>query len=297
MRLDRTLTLRLFHPAQCWTAAARRRALPILMYHSISDDLEPAASAYYKTATGPEIFRQHMRHLVEQGYRPIDLSSAAEWLRHGGSLDEKTVVITFDDGFRNFYTEAFPVLQTHGFTATVFLPTAFIRDDRCSFKGTECLTWNEVRELRKGGMSFGSHTMNHFRLVDLPWNEIRREVHDSRTEMEQQLRERITTFAYPFAFPQNQKQFTKSFCNLLAETGYTCCATTELGRVQLGDDPYRLKRLPINSLDDIALFRAKLEGGYDWMALPQALVKKCKRPHVLNTQKNIHSQTATISST
>jgi hypothetical protein len=60
------------------------------------------------------------------------------------------------------------------------------------------------------------------------------------------------------------------------EAGYACCATTELGRVKMGDDLYRLKRLPANSLDDAAFFRAKLEGAYDWLALPQAIVKRSK---------------------
>ena len=59
------------------------------------------------------------------------------------------------------------------------------------------------------------------------------------------------------------------------------CVTTELGRVRIGDDPYRLKRLPINSLDDEALLRAKLEGGYDWLGLPQYLIKKIKKWRIL----------------
>jgi len=99
---------------------------------------------------------------------------------------------------------------------------------------------------------------------------------NSKLEIEARLGEAITTFAYPFAFPQNDRTFVQTFKNLLAETGYTCCATTELGRARSGDDPYRLKRLPINSFDDPALFRAKLEGSYDWLALPQSLIKRLK---------------------
>ncbi|MGZ4960937.1 MAG: hypothetical protein ACXWC8_00140, partial [Limisphaerales bacterium] len=60
------------------------------------------------------------------------------------------------------------------------------------------------------------------------------------------------------------------------ENGYRCCLTTEVGRARPGDNVYRLKRLPVNTEDDVNLFRAKLEGGYDWLALPQAMVKRVK---------------------
>jgi peptidoglycan/xylan/chitin deacetylase (PgdA/CDA1 family) len=148
------------------------------------------------------------------------------------------------------------------------------------------LTWNEVRELRQAGIQFGSHTVNHPRLVELPWREIAEELRESKQELEQQLGEPVTTFAYPFAFPQAKRAFVRDFRRLLAEIGYTCCATTELGRVGLGDDPYRLKRLPANSLDDPGLFRAKLEGCYDWLGLAQAMIKTVKRSCVASQRQS-----------
>jgi peptidoglycan/xylan/chitin deacetylase (PgdA/CDA1 family) len=215
----------------------------------------------------------------------------------------KPVVLTFDDGFRDFYTEAFPVLQTHGFTATVFLPTAFIGDDRRQFRPStlnyqlsttkDCLTWPEVLELRRHGIHFGSHTVNHPKLVELDWPEIAAELSNSKSEIEQQLGEPATTFCYPYAFPQTDHQFVHRFTDLLSDTGYRSCATTALGRVRPGTDPFRLKRLPANSLDDLALFAAKLDGAYDWLAAPQSAAKALKalvrpqrrfRPSTLNPQ-------------
>ena len=96
----------------------------------------------------------------------MDFAEVAGLLARGKPLAARAVVITFDDGFRDFYTAAFPVMQEHQFTATVFLPTAFIGEDRRSFKGAECLTWEEVRRLRRAGVQFGSHTVNHPRLVE-----------------------------------------------------------------------------------------------------------------------------------
>jgi peptidoglycan/xylan/chitin deacetylase (PgdA/CDA1 family) len=125
-------------------------------------------------------------------------------------------------------------------------------------------------------MEFGSHTVNHPKLVELGWTEIERELRDSKVQLEQQLGEGITTFAYPYAFPQEEADFARELRRRLLEIGYCCCASTEIGRVRAGDDPFRLKRLPANSRDDRGLFRAKLEGGYDWLGWPQAAMKKFK---------------------
>ena len=82
------------------------------------------------------------------------------------------MAITFDDGFRDFHTQAWPILERHCFTATMFLPTAYISEQRRSFQSKECLTWEEVRELRANGVRFGSHTVNHPMLHDMTWDGI-----------------------------------------------------------------------------------------------------------------------------
>lgn len=298
MRLDRWLSTAVFHPLRQIGMAAHGVRLPVLMYHSLSDDHDDRASAYYKTSTDPLIFRQQMRFLAAEGYKTIHLSDAVARLQDNQPFAGNTVVITFDDGFRDFYTHGFPVLQEFGLTAAIFLPTAFIGDDRRGFNNIECLTWQEVREMRKAGIEFGSHTVNHPKLRDLSPGEIERELVDSKAEMEQQLGESINLFCYPYAFPQENRSFAVNFRRLLAQAGYDCCLTTELGRVRTGDDPYRMKRLPANSLDDPALFRAKLEGSYDWLAVPQGLIKKIKhqirgskawKPIAVDRSSHLHS--------
>jgi peptidoglycan/xylan/chitin deacetylase (PgdA/CDA1 family) len=247
------------------------------MYHSISDALEPRVSPYYQIITNPRVFVEHMEFLSLNRYQSITLSKAVEVLCRPDPLPEKTVVITFDDGYLDFYTHAFPVLQEHGFNASMFLPTSAIGDtSRRTFKGVECLTWSEVRELRQAGVEFGSHTVNHPELVELGWSQVELEIRNSKLEIEARLGEVISNFCYPYAFPQNQRPFTERLTSLLREAGYSCCATTRLGRIRSGDDPFCLRRLPANSLDDPELFAAKLEGAYDWLAAPQATLKQFK---------------------
>ena len=192
---------------------------------------------------------------------------------HSSSPNPKLVAITFDDGFRDFRTSAYATLQRHGFSATMYLPTGFIGDQRRKFKERECLTWQEVRDLHAVGIEFGSHTVNHPNLVERPWAEIKAELTDSKVAIEQALGEPVKSFGYPYAFPQAEGNYVRRFRELLVETGYASCVTTAIGRARPGDDLLRLPRLPANSADDSALLEAKLAGAYDWMAVPQFLRK------------------------
>lgn len=250
-----------------------KRTLPILMYHSISDTVEPGVSPYYKTSTSPARFEQQIRWLTEAGFRSVDLEEGLRLAQRGIEKQEKIAAITFDDGFRDFYDSAFPILKKHGHTTTVFLPTAFLGDKRQSFKNKACLTWQEVRELRAAGIRFGSHTVNHPVLYKNSWQEIENELAASKENLEQALGEKITNFAYPYAFPQHDRQFVEKFQELLRQLGYRSCATTVIGRVQTGDNPFCLKRLPVNDDDDQTLLLAKLNGAYDWLAYPQSWFK------------------------
>ena len=271
MRLDRFISQRVVHP---FCQGGTTNHVPILMYHSVSDEAETGVSPYYRTATSPKIFRQHMQLLKSSGYQAADLKTAVTALQRGSK--EKLAVVTFDDGYRDFYTAAFPILKEHNFTATMFLPTAFIGNEHRSFKGRECMTWSEVKELHQAGIHFGSHTVTHPKLVELDWPQIKTELADSKAEIEKQLGTVATTFAYPFAFPETNKYFVSRLSETLDDAGYVCNATTRIGRAKSGDDLMQLKRLPANSCDDAKLFQAKLDGAYDWIAPLQAGVKKIK---------------------
>lgn len=276
MRLDRWLTLLVFRPF-CRAENGGPGHLPVLMYHSVSDDAEEGVGAYYKVATSPRRFAEQMQWLNDLGYRGVSLDEGLRALPKEGSDDRRPVAITFDDGFRDFHTAAWPVLQRHGFTATMYLPTAFIAPQRRSFRGRECLTWNEVRELRAQGVRFGSHTVNHPKLRELSWSQIEGELTFSKKQIEQELGEEVTNFAYPYAFPQEDMRFVGRFTDALRGAGYRNCVTTVIGRARANDDPFRVRRLPVNSGDDAHLFAAKLDGAYDWLGRAQHVFRRLKR--------------------
>jgi peptidoglycan/xylan/chitin deacetylase (PgdA/CDA1 family) len=281
-RLDRFATLYVFSQVRR-QASGSQPPVPVLMYHSISDDEETGLHPYYRTATSPQRFAAHLQHLHAEGYRTASLSEIAGQLQGQGqgqgrgqtaaTAKGKSVVITFDDGYRDFYRHAFPVLNQHGFRATVFLPTAYIGESPVCFKGKECLTWAEVRELHHHGITFGSHTVTHPQLRELSARAIQQEIADSRQTIEERLGCVVDSFAYPYAFPQTDSNFKTMLRDFLATAGYKNGVCTMVGRVKRTSDPLFMERLPVNSGDDAALFAAKLGGAYDWMGKSQHLSK------------------------
>jgi peptidoglycan/xylan/chitin deacetylase (PgdA/CDA1 family) len=270
MRADRAASLYFFGPLA--RVLPRRQGVPILMYHRVPPVDQCATHPYYCTNTAAPVFEQQIRFLKESGYRTVNITKAFESVQ-GPPFDEKLVAITFDDGYLDFYTHAFPILSRYGFTASVFLPTAYIGDSAVRFKGIDCLTWGQVRELRRAGMEFGSHTVTHPRLSEVGSEQLLREVADSKCEIEQRIGEAATSFAYPYAFPETNREFVRKVRAALVESGYREGVSTVLGRITKACDPLFMKRLPVNSHDDPSFFRAKLEGGYDWLRSVQYAAK------------------------
>jgi peptidoglycan/xylan/chitin deacetylase (PgdA/CDA1 family) len=275
-RLDRLATLYLVDPVRRFTPASKR-SVPILMYHGIVEDNEAGVSAYYRTTTAPRMFAEQMAYLEHNGYHSLSLEEAVRGLEDGNRRAKPGVVITFDDGYSDFYTNAFPVLRRYGFTASVFLPTAYIGDTRLRLKGRDCLTWSEIRELQKYGISFGSHTVTHPQLRDLEAPAVEVEIVASKRTIEDKLGCAVESFAYPYAFPETELEFKNHLRQLLGQAGYKNGVCTTVGRLFAGSDTYFLRRLPVNSADDLRLFLAKLDGAYDWLAKPQYLVKWAKQ--------------------
>jgi len=247
------------------------------MYHSISDECEKVVHPYFQTVTTPQVFAQHMKFLYENNYTVINISQAVEYLFSANSKKNKFVVLTFDDGYRDFYTKAFPMLDKYGFCASVFLPTSYISNNRKTFKGKECLTWLEVRELHTNGVIFGSHTVSHPNLHELKKRDMELELKLSKEKIGDQIGDSIECFSYPFAFPENDKKFVRELKGMLQKSGYKYGVTTRIGTTTKDDNIFFQKRIPVNSFDDPFLFRAKLEAGYDWLHLFQVFVKLIKR--------------------
>jgi len=273
--------------------------IPILMYHSISEQLDDHLHPYYRTVTTPERFEEQMRFLNQSGYQVLTLSEAVRLLQETAVADNSTlenltsfklsncrrpvVVITFDDGLRDFYTTAFPILEKFAFKATVFLTSGLI--NKTFITGCECIREAEIRELADKGIEFGSHTENHPQLKKLSTDGIINELSVSKTTIEAITGSPVTLFSYPYKFPEEDRSFTKNLASLLVTQGYSAGVTTIIGNANSGDNPLFLKRLPINDYDETSFFHAKLQGDYDWLHTIQLTTKKL-RAILLTTIQN-----------
>jgi peptidoglycan/xylan/chitin deacetylase (PgdA/CDA1 family) len=271
-RIDRLATVYVCHPLAKLTGWTSRYCVPVLAYHSISENLFGRVHPFHQINTSVSVFAQQMKWLRRACYHTIGLSEMMIALETGRDLS-KTVVLTFDDGYQDFYTDAFPLLKQCGFTATVFLASDRIRNTPACIEGADYLTWSEVRELHSEGVIFGSHSVTHADLRSLGPEQIDYELGFSKETIEQQIGAPVESFSYPFALPEEDRNFTRYLADTLENLGYTNGVSSAIGRARPRDTRFFLPRLPMNSWDDAELMRAKVEGGYDWLHWPQWLYK------------------------
>jgi peptidoglycan/xylan/chitin deacetylase (PgdA/CDA1 family) len=177
--------------------------VPILTYHSI-DDSDSVISI------SPEKFRSQMYHLREKNFNVISLKDITACLVEKVPFPSRSVVITFDDGFKNFYDIAYPVLKNLGFTATVFLVPGYCdknnkwHNQPKGIPVLDLLDWEQVREMADNGIDFGAHTMNHVDLLNLTLEQAREEIVNSKRFIEKYLDKSVQFFAYPYGQLNNE---------------------------------------------------------------------------------------------
>lgn len=158
--------------------------VPILLYHHVGNK---ADDRYY---VAPDAFEQQMHWMYEHGYTTITVSQLAEVLLHGGTLPERPVVITFDDGMEDVYTTAFPIMQRYGFVGTFYLVVTYLG-------GEEFVTVDQVFEMIHAGWEIGTHSMTHLSLVTYA-SQMNYQLVESRTWLEKTFGVPVNTVAYPF---------------------------------------------------------------------------------------------------
>ncbi|MBD3426460.1 MAG: polysaccharide deacetylase family protein [Candidatus Omnitrophica bacterium] len=231
-----------------------RKVIPILMYHSISDD---RGSSLNVTA---ENFDRQMRFLVMGEYSVISLDDLVRGIRQERKFHPKTVVITFDDGFEDNYLKAFPVLAKYKLPATIFLVAGYI-SEREGY-----LDWDQVKLMMDNGIDFGAHTVNN---VYLPSVEDTRtlwwEVHGPRNIIENNTGKAPGYFCYPTG------GFNTKVKNAVKRAGYEGACTTNRGFDRLNRDVYELNRIKVTNSDMTKPFhfRAKLSGYYNLFRSPK----------------------------
>jgi glycosyltransferase involved in cell wall biosynthesis/peptidoglycan/xylan/chitin deacetylase (PgdA/CDA1 family) len=219
----------------------------ILCYHRVRE----GASDYLSVTPGR--FREQMRYLKAKDFRVVSLEEALSV-----KADGKAVAVTFDDGWRDNFDHAFPVLKECGFNAAVFCIAG--RVGRPDYLSTA-----QIHEMRRQGIEFGSHTVSHPELNTLNWEEKKREILGSKKMLEETAGGPVRFFCYPYGIYDDET------VRIVEDAGYLGACSTRPGMnryVQKNgmwavEDPFRLRRTEIGGEDTPEVFALKLAGAYD----------------------------------
>jgi len=225
-------------------------AVPVLMYHRICNlTKREARSPLLRDLTvSPANFEAQVRYLVENDFTILPVTEVESALREGRPLPEKAVALTMDDGYRDNFACAFPILRKYGIPATVFLVTAAVGDEKH-------LSWDNARAMQAKACGFESHTVHHYDLTLLPADQLDAELRDSKRTIEEKLNMPVTQVAYPSG------SYNDTITTQARFAGYHLGWKKGGGPVTPGDDPYLLPRIRIRGCTDMRDFERKVWSG------------------------------------
>ena len=222
---------------------------PILLYHRVAKEGDPTMTV------SPTAFRRQVEHVARQKERVIPLDRWVEGILGEGDAVHQPLMITFDDGHLETFTEAFPVLHRHHLSATLFMVTDWIGRDGF-------LTWGQLQVLADAGWTIGSHTKSHPYLPELSVSKWEEEIRGSKEILEEGLKCPVTLFSYPIG------GFTEEMIPYVERAGYRAACTTNRGPSR-SLDRYRLTRIKMTESSHPFVLWAKTSGYYEHFKRPK----------------------------
>lgn len=217
------------------------RGVPVLYYHSVLE------SADNEVTITPEKLRAELKYIKDQGYTTITISELKNYLLHNSPIPEKSIVITFDDGYMDNYYNAFPILKDLDMVATIFCITS-------ELDGSYYLSEDAIKEMSNYGIDIESHTVNHPKLDKLTYEEQLKELKESKSTLESITGKGVDSIAYPFG------NLNDDSVKAAKAAGYELGFTTNRGLSDRDDNPLKLDRIYISSNYDMNTFKEVLSG-------------------------------------
>lgn len=211
--------------------------LPILLYHYVEVVTDSRDTTRKSLSITPKTFEEQILTLLSNGYHPLPLSRLINYYEKGTPLTDKAVVLTFDDGYRDFYTDVFPILKRYHIPAVVYVVSGFLNSTR------NYLSTDELTEISKEDfIEIGSHTVTHANLRGMVIDLANEEVRKSKIDLEKLTKNKVVHFAYPFgSFDITSEEAVK-------KAGYLTAATINKGTIQSYNDRFILRRIRPGSL-------------------------------------------------
>lgn len=230
-------------PTAFVTAPAPGKAaiVPILMYHHLQDLPSDATELRLTWTVAPAHFDAQMALIAQRGFHAITMAQLVGQLKEGRPLPAKPIIISFDDGWEEQYTVAFPILKKYHLIGTFFVYTRPI--DHAPY-----MTWAQLQEMSAAGMDIQAHTLTHPHLRALSPDEAMKEIADSKSIIETRLGKPVVAFDYPFG------EYNASIIDMLKRAGYESAVTLAAGYTQRADELFTLHRIRVSyrdTLDDL----------------------------------------------
>ncbi len=226
--------------------------VPVLMYHSIADH---AVARYQTWTVTPQQFAAQMHYLHSHDYTPITVAQYAICRTQPELLPAKPVVITFDDGYADFYTQAWPILQYYRFVASMYVVTGLPESTQptpADLAPIPYMTWAQLHQIQQGGIEVAAHTHSHVKLDTVALPQAEWEICHSKAVLEAKLGRSVTTFAYPYG------RYSPAVCAAVKQAGYAAACAVRYDMSALNDEVLALARIIVQPNHSLADFAALL---------------------------------------
>jgi len=237
-----TLPAVLCAPPPTYTIGSYQMLAPILLYHHVGEEqLQSGNVSTSQYDVTPANFESQLKILRELSYHTVWVSQIASALLGHGTLPQRPIAITFDDGWADEYQTIFPLLQKYGDVATFYIPSTYP-----GAPGT--VTWAELKEMASAGMEIGSHSRTHGHLPLMDHAQAWAEIRLSKVDLEKELGVTVATFAYPYG------ETSKSVFGMVHQAGYLAAVNLGNSPVQGLSNLFYLNRIEIESNESLAAF-------------------------------------------
>lgn len=217
--------------ATAFTTVNQNTKIPILMYHYIRDYNNHNDKVGANLSVPPQVFNNQLEVLKQKGYTPITFNDVVN-----GKLPQKPIILTFDDGYADFYQNAFPILKQKNMTAVSYIIT--------SFKNGNYMSDDQIKEISVYGIEIGSHTIDHPDLSKTSEAKAEREINQSKKDLEALIGKSIVSFCYPAG------KYNDQTIEITRKAGFKYATTTKAGIGEIRH-PFELSRYRITSESDL----------------------------------------------
>lgn len=245
----------------------KKYEMPVIMYHRVIEGREEEKGVHGTYITIDK-FEQHMKYLKDKGYKTVTFEDLKNGnYRHRFDKGNKWIVLTFDDGYKDNYTNAFPILKKYGFKSVIYLLGTLkynkwdVDNPNNPEKEFPLMDDNEILEMQEYGIEFGGHSMTHSKMSQIEKEIAHQEIIESRDILEKKLGKKMECFAYPYG---DRDEGVRKF---VREEGYEFAVATDSGDISFQEDLYNIRRIGIFPTNGLRSFKRKVSGKYNFIKI------------------------------